>query len=104
MLGHPVAVFRDTQPNGDSEEFWRAADLNGEYLRSVFANSEGVNTIETVKIAMGEPPAPLFNIPNYPVNYDLFKSMIRSAEKRGRVDEAAAMRQTLEQRMKMDSR
>jgi hypothetical protein len=104
LLGHPVAVFRDTQANGDSEEYWRALDLNGEYLKTVFTSSEGINTIEAVKIEMGERSTPLFNIPDYPVNYDLFKSMIQSAEKKGRIEEAASMKRTLEQRMKMDSR
>ena len=99
ILGYTVIVSRTTEPNGDYAEFWRSPELGGTYLKSIFSNQMGVNTIEAVKILAGDPPEVEFaQIPNYPEDYDFYRAKINAEEKKGNTAEADLMRQVLAQR------
>lgn len=94
FLGYPVVVYRLVQDDKDYIELYRSLELD-EYLKTVKANSSGYTTIEAISIARGEPTAEQLRVPDYPVNFDLYKAMIRSTEKQGQKERAETMRQAL---------
>lgn len=100
VLGYKTLVTRvpDSEGSSDYTEFHRAPDLNGVYLKTVFASSEGYSTvIEATKIELGEPAASEFaDLPNYPVGYDFYETKIQIMESRGNHDLAEQMRQLLQ--------
>jgi hypothetical protein len=98
VLGYRVAVSRVAgQSSRDYSEFYRAPDLNGAYLRTIYATENGVNTIEAVKITLGEPSAAELDFPDYPVSFDFYKAGIKSSERAGNIEQANQMRQVLAQ-------
>lgn len=100
VLGYRTFVTRvpDSEGSSDYSEFYRAPDLNGAYLKTVFASSKGYSTvIEATKVELGEPAAREFaDIPNYPVSYDFYERKIQITESRGNHDLAEQMRQLLQ--------
>jgi hypothetical protein len=77
-------------------ELYRSLKLD-EYLKNVKANSAGHTTIEAISIVRGEPAAEQLTVPDYPVNFEFYKAMIRSPEKQGQKEGADTMRQALAQ-------
>jgi len=96
LLGYPVVVFRISQDSDSYIELYRSLELD-DYLKNIKANSAGYTTIEADRIILGEPTAEQLTVPDYPVSFDLYKAMIRQAERQGDQERAAAMRQTLSQ-------
>lgn len=91
-----VLHFPDDDGSGYSD-LYCAPELDGTPIRRVYVSIGGVGIEEAVEIKLGDPDDRVFGpLPNFMINYDLFRSKISTMEEAGKHDVAQAMQKELD--------